>query len=40
MGGLKPPDSPNGTLASEHRDLPAGSTQPETQLRSQQDGMT
>ncbi|MEH1902281.1 MAG: efflux RND transporter permease subunit [Nostoc sp.] len=39
-GGSKPPDSPNGTLGSEHRVLPAGSTQPETQLRSQQDGIT
>ncbi|MEH2004672.1 efflux RND transporter permease subunit, partial [Nostoc sp.] len=29
-GGSKPPDSPNGTLGSEHRVLPAGSTQPET----------
>ncbi|MEH2238856.1 efflux RND transporter permease subunit [Nostoc sp.] len=38
-GGSKPPDSPNGTLASEHRVLPAGSTQPETQLRSQEDGI-
>ncbi|MEH1911523.1 efflux RND transporter permease subunit [Nostoc sp.] len=38
-GGSKPPDSPNGTLGSEHRVLPAGSTQPETQLRSQEDGI-
>lgn len=39
-GGSKPPDSPNGASASEHRVLPAGSSQPETQLRSQQDGIT
>ncbi|BBD66193.1 transporter [Nostoc commune NIES-4072] len=39
-GGSKPPDSPNGTSGSEHRVLPAGSSQPETQLRSQQDGIT
>ncbi|MHC5610500.1 MAG: efflux RND transporter permease subunit [Nostoc sp.] len=41
-GGSKPPDSPNGTSGSGHghRALPAGSTQPETQLRSQQDGIT
>ncbi|MEH1958787.1 MAG: efflux RND transporter permease subunit [Nostoc sp.] len=38
-GGSKPPDSPNGTLGSEHRVLPAGSTQLETQLRSQEDGI-
>ncbi|WP_138498737.1 efflux RND transporter permease subunit [Nostoc sp. PA-18-2419] len=36
-GGSNPPDSPNGTLDG-HRALPAGSIQPETQLRSQQDG--
>ncbi|MEH2245656.1 efflux RND transporter permease subunit [Nostoc sp.] len=39
-GGSKPPDSPNGASASEHRVLPAGSSQPETQLRSQQDGIS
>ena len=39
-GGSKPPDSPNGVSASEHKALPAGSSQPETQLRSQQDGIT
>ncbi|MCC5645920.1 efflux RND transporter permease subunit [Nostoc sp. CHAB 5824] len=39
-GGSNPPDSPNGASGSEHRVLPAGSSQPETQLRSQQDGMT
>ncbi|MBG1262039.1 efflux RND transporter permease subunit [Nostoc commune] len=39
-GGSKPPDSPNGSSGSEHRVLPAGSSQPETQLRSQQDGIT
>ncbi|MEH1831127.1 MAG: efflux RND transporter permease subunit [Nostoc sp.] len=39
-GGSKPPDSPNGASASEHRALPADSSQPETQLRSQQDGIS
>jgi len=41
-GGSKPPDSPNGTSAHGHghRALPAGSTQPETQLRSQEDGIS
>ena len=39
-GGSKPPDSPNGTSGSRHEALPAGSSQPETQLRSQQDGIT
>jgi multidrug efflux pump subunit AcrB len=39
-GGSNPPDSPNGSSGSEHRVLPAGSSQPETQLRSQQDGIT
>ncbi|MEH2196517.1 MAG: efflux RND transporter permease subunit [Nostoc sp.] len=38
--GSKPPDSPDGTSASEHRALPSGSSLPETQLRSQQDGIT
>ncbi|MEH2137736.1 efflux RND transporter permease subunit [Nostoc sp.] len=38
--GSKPPDSPDGTSASEHRVLPSGSSLPETQLRSQQDGIT
>ncbi|MBN4005044.1 efflux RND transporter permease subunit [Nostoc sp. LPT] len=40
LGGSKPPDSPNGTSGSRHEALPAGSSQPETQLRSQQDGIT
>ncbi|MDZ8187273.1 MAG: efflux RND transporter permease subunit [Nostoc sp. ChiSLP02] len=35
-GGSNPPESPNGTSEFGHRTLPA--TQPETQLRSQQDG--
>ncbi|WP_392478289.1 efflux RND transporter permease subunit [Nostoc sp. C110] len=39
-GGSKPPDYPNETSGSEHKALPAGSSQPETQLRSQQDGIT
>ncbi|MEH2348694.1 MAG: efflux RND transporter permease subunit [Nostoc sp.] len=39
-GGSKPPDSSDGTSASEHRALPTGSSLPETQLRSQQDGIT
>lgn len=39
-GGSKPPDSPNGSSGSEHRVLPTASSQPETQLRSQQDGIT
>ncbi|MGF2035104.1 MAG: efflux RND transporter permease subunit [Nostoc sp. CmiVER01] len=39
-GGSKPPDSPNGASGSEHRVLPTASSQPETQLRSQQDGIT
>ncbi|AVH73232.1 efflux RND transporter permease subunit [Nostoc sp. 'Lobaria pulmonaria (5183) cyanobiont'] len=39
-GGSNPPDSPNGTSGSRHKALPAGSSQPETQLRSQQDGIT
>ncbi|WP_375472753.1 efflux RND transporter permease subunit [uncultured Nostoc sp.] len=39
-GGSKPPHSPNGTSGSRHEALPAGSNQPETQLRSQQDGIT
>ncbi|AVH67081.1 MULTISPECIES: efflux RND transporter permease subunit [unclassified Nostoc] len=39
-GGSKPPDSPDGTSASEHRALPSGSSLPEAQLRSQQDGIT
>jgi hydrophobic/amphiphilic exporter-1 (mainly G- bacteria), HAE1 family len=39
-GGSKPPDYPNETLGSEHRVLPTGSSQPETQLKSQQDGIT
>lgn len=39
-GGSKPPDSPNGTSGSRHEALPAGSSHPETQLRSQQDGIT
>ncbi|MEH2150244.1 efflux RND transporter permease subunit [Nostoc sp.] len=38
-GGSKPPDSPNGASGSRHEVLPAGSSQPETQLRSQQDGI-
>lgn len=39
-GGSKPPDSPNGASGSEHRVLPAASSQPETRFRSQQDGIT
>ncbi|MEH1967598.1 efflux RND transporter permease subunit [Nostoc sp.] len=39
-GGSNPPDSPNGTSGSRHEPLPASSSQPETQLRSQQDGIT
>ena len=39
-GDSKPPDSPNGTSEFGHRALPVGSTQPETQFRSQQDGIS
>ncbi|WP_341528290.1 efflux RND transporter permease subunit [Nostoc sp. UHCC 0302] len=42
-GGSNPPDSPNsanGTSGSGRGALPAGSSQPEAQLRSQQDGRT
>ncbi|MBE8987079.1 efflux RND transporter permease subunit [Nostoc sp. LEGE 12450] len=39
-GGSKPPDYPNETSGSGHETLPTGLTQPETQLRSQQDGIT
>ncbi|MDZ8081575.1 MAG: efflux RND transporter permease subunit [Nostoc sp. DcaGUA01] len=39
-GGSNPPDSPNGTSESGHVALSNGSSQPETQLRSQQDGGT
>ncbi|MCW5315852.1 efflux RND transporter permease subunit [Nostoc sp. KVJ3] len=39
-GGSNPPDSPNGASGSSgHGDLPAGSSQPQTQLRSQEDGI-
>ncbi|MEH1918385.1 efflux RND transporter permease subunit [Nostoc sp.] len=39
-GGSNPPDSPNGASGTRHGVLPAGSSQPETQLRSQEDGIT
>ncbi|MBC1219064.1 efflux RND transporter permease subunit [Nostoc sp. UCD121] len=39
-GGSKPPDYPNETSGSGHETLPTGITQPDTQLRSQQDGIT
>ncbi|RCJ32010.1 RND transporter [Nostoc minutum NIES-26] len=39
-GDSNPPDSPNGASGSGHGALPTGSSQPETQLRSQQDGKT
>ncbi len=39
-GGSNPPNSPNGASGSRHEALPAGSSQPETQLRSQEDGIT
>ncbi|MBN3959555.1 efflux RND transporter permease subunit [Nostoc sp. NMS8] len=39
-GGSNPPDSPNGASGSRHEALPASSSQPEAQLRSQQDGIT
>ncbi|MEH2039843.1 efflux RND transporter permease subunit [Nostoc sp.] len=39
-GGSNPPDSPNGASGTRHEVLPAGSSQPETQLRSQEDGIT
>ncbi|MFN6463987.1 MAG: efflux RND transporter permease subunit [Nostoc sp. DedVER02] len=39
-GGLKPPDYPNQASGSEHGALPTGLSQPEAQLRSQQDGIT
>ncbi len=38
-GGSNPPNSPNGASGSRHEALPAGSSQPETQLKSQQDGI-
>ncbi len=39
-GGSNPPDSPNGASGTRHEALAAGSSQPETQLRSQEDGIT
>ncbi|MFN6527005.1 efflux RND transporter permease subunit [Nostoc sp. ChiSLP03a] len=39
-GGSNPPDSPNGASGTRHEVLPAGSSQPETQLRSQEDGIS
>ncbi|OYD89567.1 hydrophobe/amphiphile efflux-1 family RND transporter [Nostoc sp. 'Peltigera membranacea cyanobiont' 210A] len=39
-GGSNPPDSPNGASGTRHEALPVGSSQPETQLRSQEDGIT
>ncbi|MEH2227935.1 efflux RND transporter permease subunit [Nostoc sp.] len=39
-GGSNPPDSPNGASGTRHEALPAGSSQPETQFRSQEDGIT
>ncbi|MDZ7993128.1 MAG: efflux RND transporter permease subunit [Nostoc sp. EfeVER01] len=38
-GGSNPPDSP-GASGTRHEALPAGSSQPETQFRSQEDGIT
>ncbi|WP_414515253.1 efflux RND transporter permease subunit [Nostoc sp. PCC 9305] len=38
-GGSNPPDSP-GASGSRHEALPAGSSQPETQFRSQEDGIS
>ncbi|MEH1822176.1 MAG: efflux RND transporter permease subunit [Nostoc sp.] len=39
-GGSNPPNSPNGASGARHEALPASSSQPEAQLRSQQDGIT
>ncbi|MDZ8136048.1 MAG: efflux RND transporter permease subunit [Nostoc sp. DedQUE04] len=39
-GGSNPPDSPNGASRTRHEVLPAGSSHPETQLRSQEDGIS
>ncbi|MDZ7970080.1 MAG: efflux RND transporter permease subunit [Nostoc sp. DedSLP03] len=39
-GGSNPPDSPNGASGTRHEALPAGSSQPETQFRSQEDGIS
>ncbi|MDZ8033736.1 efflux RND transporter permease subunit [Nostoc sp. DedSLP04] len=39
-GGSNPPDSPNGASGTRHEVLPAGSSHPETQLRSQEDGIS